>query len=133
MSDLPFTDWTGSECQDNGQSSLPGANSRSDSNTFERRNSLQRAVRTLRAIRQRYETGRSAHPDARCYTVQIAVGYGDMAWIAAAIDALETRVTDATETATRCLMVDLEVAATATRSHEEKADRLRLHSPAPAF
>jgi hypothetical protein len=50
---------------------------------------LERAVLTLRAIRQRYETGHSAHPYARSYSVHLAVDYGDMAWIMAAIDAME--------------------------------------------
>jgi len=75
-------------------SELPDVNGRSDSNPSERWDNLQRAVRTLRAIRQRYVTGRNARPDARCYSVQVAIGYGDLAWIAAAIEALETSVTD---------------------------------------
>ena len=54
--------------------------------------SLQRAVRTLRAVRQRYETGRNAHPDARSYSVHVVVDHGDVAWIAAAIEAVEKAI-----------------------------------------
>jgi hypothetical protein len=51
---------------------------------------LEQALRTLRAIRQRYETESDAGSGRRrSYTVQIALGYGDMRWIAAAIEALE--------------------------------------------
>lgn len=51
---------------------------------------LQQAVRTLRAIRQRYETGCNAGSDyVRSYSVQVALGHADMFWISAAIDALE--------------------------------------------
>jgi hypothetical protein len=61
----------------------------------------ERALHTLRAIRQRYEAGRNAHPEARFYSVQMAVDYGDMSWISAAIQALETSaVVGPTETAT---------------------------------
>jgi hypothetical protein len=55
---------------------------------------LEQALRTLRAIRQRYETGSdvgSGH--IRSYTVQVALGYADMLWIAAAIEALEKATT----------------------------------------
>ena len=51
--------------------------------------SLQRAALTLRAIRQRYEAGHNAYPCAHGYSVHIAVGGGDMAWITAAIEAVE--------------------------------------------
>ena len=51
---------------------------------------LDQAIRTLRAIRQRYETESDAgHGRKRSYAVQIALGYADMRWIAAAIEALE--------------------------------------------
>lgn len=51
---------------------------------------LKQALRTLRAIQQRYETGRNVDSDyIRSYTVQVALGYADMLWIAAAIQALE--------------------------------------------
>jgi hypothetical protein len=51
---------------------------------------LKQALRTLRAIRQRYETGSDAGSGyMRSYTVQIGLGYADMLWIAAAIEALE--------------------------------------------
>jgi hypothetical protein len=55
--------------------------------------SLQRALRTLRAVRQRYETGRNAHADARFYSVRVVVDHGDVAWIAAAIEAVEKAIT----------------------------------------
>jgi hypothetical protein len=54
--------------------------------------SLQRALCTLRAVRQRYETGRNAHPDARSYSVNVVVDHGDVAWITAAIEALEQAI-----------------------------------------
>jgi hypothetical protein len=65
------------------------ANGRNDRDPSESRVSLQRALRTLRAVRQRYETGRNAHPDARSYSVHVVVDHGDVAWIAAAIEAVE--------------------------------------------
>jgi len=52
---------------------------------------LQRAV-LLRAIRQRYEMGRTTHPGARCFAVQIVGDGGDMPWITAAIEALEKTI-----------------------------------------
>jgi hypothetical protein len=55
--------------------------------------SLQRALRTLRAVRQRYEAGRNAHADARFYSVHVVVDHGDVAWIAAAIGAVEKAIT----------------------------------------
>ena len=64
-----------------------------DGSPSESQVSLQQALRTLRAIRQRYETGRSTSSDyARSYSVQIALGYADMLWITAAIEALEKAV-----------------------------------------
>jgi len=55
---------------------------------------LNQALRTLRAIRQRYETGRDAGSGCmRSYTVQVGLGYADMLWIAAAIEALERATT----------------------------------------
>ena len=69
---------------------------RNDRNPVESRESLQRAVRTLRAIRLRYEIGRNTHPDVRFYSVQVAVDSGDMAWITAAIEALERGLAGAT-------------------------------------
>ncbi len=57
--------------------------------------SLQQAVRTLRAIRQRYEIGRTVDSDyVRAYRVWVALGYADMFWITAAIEALEKAVAD---------------------------------------
>jgi hypothetical protein len=58
--------------------------------------SLRRALRTLRAIRQRYATGREAHPVARFYTVQVAIGCADIVWLTATIQALEKAIADAT-------------------------------------
>ena len=50
---------------------------------------LNQALRTLRAIQQRYETGSNVESGyIRSYTVQMALGYADMLWIAAAIEAL---------------------------------------------
>jgi hypothetical protein len=54
---------------------------------------IQQALRTLRAIRQRYETGRDAGSGyVRFDSVQVALGYADMLWITAVIDALEKAV-----------------------------------------
>jgi len=49
------------------------ANKRIDSSQAESQRSLQRASVVLRAIRQRYETGRSVYPHACCYSVHFAV------------------------------------------------------------
>jgi hypothetical protein len=54
--------------------------------------SLQRALRTLRAVRQRYEKGRNAHPDARSYSLHVVVDHSDVAWITAAIEAVEKAI-----------------------------------------
>jgi hypothetical protein len=54
--------------------------------------SLERALRTLRGVRQRYETGRNAHPDARSYSVHVVVDNGDVAWITAAIEAVQKAI-----------------------------------------
>jgi hypothetical protein len=73
--------------------SEPGeAKGHNESNSLDKQLSLQRASLILRAIRQRYEAGRNAHPYARCYSVQVVMDYGDMAWISAAIDALEKTI-----------------------------------------
>jgi hypothetical protein len=51
---------------------------------------IEQALRTLRAIRQRYETESDAGSGRkRSYTVHVALGYADMAWVTAAIEALE--------------------------------------------
>lgn len=56
---------------------------------------LEQAVRTLRAIRQRYEMGRNVDSDyVRAYSLQVALGYADMFWITAAIEALEKALVD---------------------------------------
>ena len=54
--------------------------------------SLERALHTLSSIRQRYEVGRYAHPEARFYRVQVVVDGGDVAWLSAAIEILENAV-----------------------------------------
>ncbi len=67
----------------------------SDSRLPESQVSLHRAVRTLRAIRERYETGRKVDSAyVRAYSVQVALGYADMLWISAAIEALEESIAD---------------------------------------
>ena len=64
---------------------------------------LDQAIRTLRAIRQRYEMESDAgHGRKRSYAVQVALGYADMRWIGAAIEALE-KATRETAAATRHL------------------------------
>jgi hypothetical protein len=68
------------------------ARRRNQSDSLDSQLSLQRASLILRAIRQRYEAGRNAHPNARCYSVQVVMDHGDMAWISAAIDALEKTI-----------------------------------------
>jgi hypothetical protein len=67
-------------------------NRRKETRPSESQVSLQRALRTLRAVRQRYETGRNAHADARFYSVHVVVDHGDVAWIAAAIEAVEKAI-----------------------------------------
>jgi hypothetical protein len=53
-------------------------------------NRLEQALRMLRGIRQRYETESEAGSGRRrSHTVQVALGYSDMRWIGAAIEALE--------------------------------------------
>ena len=54
---------------------------------------IDQALRTLRGIRRRYEEGRSTGSDyLRPYTVQVALDYADMLWIAAVIKTLEKGV-----------------------------------------
>jgi hypothetical protein len=65
---------------------------RNGRNPSESQVSLQRVLRTLRAVRQRYETGRNAHPDTRSYSVHVVVDPGDIAWISAAIEAVEKAI-----------------------------------------
>ena len=57
--------------------------------------SLQRALRTLTGIRQRYEVGRHVDADAHFYRVHVVVDPSDMAWITATIEALERVIADA--------------------------------------
>jgi hypothetical protein len=54
----------------------------------ESQTNLQQALRTLRAIRRRYEIERTAHPDVLC-NLHVALGDSDMNWLDAAIQALE--------------------------------------------
>ncbi len=57
--------------------------------------SLQRAVRTLRAIRERYDSGHKVGSGyVRAYSVQVAFGHADMLWITAVIEALEKAIAD---------------------------------------
>ena len=60
-----------------------------DGNVTESQKSLEQALRTLRAIRQRYALECNAHPGARSFSMQVALGSADMFWITAAIDTLE--------------------------------------------
>ena len=53
--------------------------------------SLRQALRTLRAIRLRYETDRS-NADARLRSVLVALSCADMLWISAAIEALQEAI-----------------------------------------
>ena len=53
---------------------------------------LEQALRALRGIRQRYELGRNAHPRARFYSVNVVVDCGDVAWLSAAIEAMENAI-----------------------------------------
>jgi len=51
---------------------------------------VEQALWTLRAIRQRYEAETSVGREGtRSHTVQVALGYADMLWITAAIEAIE--------------------------------------------
>lgn len=71
---------------------------RKDSGLQESQVRLQQAVRTLRALRQRYEMGRNVDSDyVRGYSLQVSLGYADMFWITAAIEALEKAIADAAD------------------------------------
>ena len=55
---------------------------------------LNQALRTLRAIRLRYETGCAADSGCiRSHMMQVSLDHADMLWIAAAIEALEMATT----------------------------------------
>jgi hypothetical protein len=54
--------------------------------------SLRQALRTLRAIRLRYEIDRR-NADARLRSVLVALSCADMLWISAAIEALQEAIT----------------------------------------
>ena len=58
----------------------------------DRQASLQQALRTLRAIGQRYEIDRMRNSDMRARVVHVALGQADMCWISAAIGALEEAI-----------------------------------------
>jgi hypothetical protein len=64
----------------------------------ERQASLQQALRTLRAIWQRYEIDRMRNSELRARVVHVALGHSDMCWITAAIGALEEAVAAAAKT-----------------------------------
>lgn len=65
---------------------------RNDSTLSESQVSLQRALRTLRAIRQRYVIDRARNSDALSLSVQVAFGQADMCWITSAIEAVEKAI-----------------------------------------
>ena len=50
---------------------------------------LNQALRTLRAIRQRYEIDRARNPGARSLTLEVGLGDADICWISAVIELLE--------------------------------------------
>jgi hypothetical protein len=77
-----------------GQPPGTGADKRDESDKAEREVSLHRASLVLRAIRKRYEAGRSAYPRAHRYSVPVAVDASDMDWITAAIKAVEKVIAD---------------------------------------
>jgi hypothetical protein len=91
MNPVLQTSFTAPSDDSQGRESRP-ANGRNDKRLCEGQPSLQRAVVTLRAIRQRYESDRDAHLAGRGYTVQVAVDSGDMSWITATIEALEKTI-----------------------------------------
>ena len=73
-----------------GESREPnGMNDRSPSESHV---NLQHALRTLNAVRERYEVGLHDYPDARFYRVHVVVERGDLDWLAATIDALEKAI-----------------------------------------
>jgi hypothetical protein len=63
-----------------------------DRNPSESEVSLQRALRTLSSIRQRYELARHVHPDAPFLRVDVVVEGSDVAWLSATIEALEKAI-----------------------------------------
>ena len=74
----------------------PANGNRGESYTAEGcEDSLLRAVRTLRGIRERYETEHKADsPHVRAHSVLVALGYADLVWLTAAIDALEKSIAE---------------------------------------
>ena len=69
-------------------------NRRSETNSSESQLSLQRALRTLRAVRQRYETGRNAHLEARSYSVNVVVDHATYTVVPAIEEQVRHRATD---------------------------------------
>lgn len=65
--------------------------------TFDRDRSAGQALRTLRTIRQRYDDGHAAHPEAPSFSVQVGLGFADRLWLTAAIEVLEKAIADAPE------------------------------------
>jgi hypothetical protein len=72
---------------------------KTERNVPESHERLQQALRTLRAIGQRYEIDRARNPDGRSFTLKIALGCGDMRWISAVIELLEKSTATATDSA----------------------------------
>ena len=64
---------------------------RDHSNPSETQMAVQQALRTLRAIRLRYEIDRS-NSDTRLRSVLVALSCADMQWITAAVEALEKAI-----------------------------------------
>ena len=91
------------------------------------KSSLQQALSTLLAIRQRYATGSEAHPGARFYSVQVAFGSTDMLWLTVAIDALEQAIADgASEAPALAAQARLETGTVAHSTHLRRAGDARL-------
>ena len=72
---------------------------KTERNVPESHERLQQALRTLRAIGQRYEIDRATNPDERSFTLKIALGCADMRWISAVIELLEKSTATATDPA----------------------------------
>jgi len=56
---------------------------------------LRQALRTLRALRQRYETARNGNASACFLSIQVALDNTGMCWLTAAIEALEKAIVPA--------------------------------------
>ena len=68
------------------------AHTGNDGNPPKSQMDFRHALRTLRAIRQRYATGCASHPGERFYSVLVPFGSGDMFWLTAAIESLEKTI-----------------------------------------